>query len=209
MAGGRRSRPLALAALLLIACWCVGGAGARRSSTKPKSSGRTDPGTEGLAAARDLVAGERYEAAEEHIRGQLLLVPERGADELELLHGQALFELQRWGEAVLALRRASAPGASTRRPPPQLAFQRDLSDRLLAVPGSPPTVRQRAVRYLGVARQALTHTAFDSWAHAACQPPLVSPLTAGEGFRRPFPIAPALHKMLQQHSKHNHIPTST
>ena len=153
LATHRQGVVLSLVLVALFGCEWLG-VGARRHGSK--KSGRTAGRTDAPSSAQ---------------------VPQAGAaavSELQLLRGQALFELQRWGEAVLVLRRAAAPPTT-------------------------PTVAERAERYLGVARQALTHTMFDSLAHCACQPPLVPRLTDGEGFRRPFPLPPALHAMLQRH----------
>ena len=103
---------------------------------------------EEVVVARDLIARNRFDEAEHHIRAQLLLAAERrsrGIDELHMLHGLALFELTRWGEAVLALRRAVGGGSNQ-------------------------AVQARAEGYLAVASQAMTHTMFDTIAHSMLQP---------------------------------------
>ena len=98
-------------------------------------------------AARELIEKWQFDEAERHIERQLLNATERrlpGVDEMQLLHGLALFELTRWGEAVLALRRAKAGGSNQ-------------------------AIIKRAQGYLEIASKAMTHTMFDTIAHRTIQ----------------------------------------
>lgn len=73
---------------------------------------------------------KQYPEAEAHARRALEQASVSSSSDsasMQLLHGMSLFELQRWGEAVLALRRAAE------------------------MAGSRSTVGERARRYLGVA----------------------------------------------------------
>ena len=153
-------RPVRAIKLTLIAvcCWS-GGTTARRqpraqqqAAARPMGSGRGEGPA--VAAARKLVANKQWEEAETHTRLALDQLPAGSGEDaapLQLLHGQSLFELQRWGEAVVALQGAAASAS--------------------------PAISERAGRYLGVARQALTHSLFDLRAysepqqHRPCVPP--------------------------------------
>ena len=102
---------------------------------------------EEVRLARQLIEEKRFNEAEQHIRAQLPLAAgrrSRAVDELQMLHGLALFELTRWGEAVLALRRAVDGGSNQ-------------------------AVRARTEAYLAVASKAMTHTMFDTIAHRMLQ----------------------------------------
>lgn len=141
---------------MLIACAVIAAAvpltGARRRGRSKATS--TDQAATGLAVvpdevivARDLIDKKQFDEAERHIGSQLPIAIERrlpGVDELQLLHGLALFELTRWGEAVLALRRAKSGGSNQ-------------------------AIVTRAQGYLKIARQAMTHTMFDTIAHRTLQ----------------------------------------
>jgi hypothetical protein len=197
---GRILFSLVHATVLLL--WLCDGTIARRRGRSQTTAGNAPAvvPTE-VVAARELIEKNRFDDAERHIRAQLLVAAQKGSsreDELQLLHGLALFELTRWGEAVLALRRAARADTSNQ------------------------AVRARAQGYLEIASQAMTHTMFDTLAHRTmhqacaaywplvtrvrdgcatgeCQPELVAPLTSGKGFRRGLAITPALHGMLLRH----------
>lgn len=137
-------------ATVALVCLCDGTA-ARRRGRPPQATAatvHTDAAApavvpEEVRLARQLIEEKRFDEAEQHIRVQLPLAAgrrSRAVDELQMLHGLALFELTRWGEAVLALRRAVDGGSNQ-------------------------AVRARAEGYLAVASKAMTHTMFDTIAH--------------------------------------------
>jgi len=135
-------------ALVAVCCWS-GATTARRQPRAQQQAQQSSGGVSGrgeapvVAAARKLVANKQWEEAEDHTRLALGRLPGEDAAPLQLLHGQSLFELQRWGEAVVALQGAAA--------------------------SANPAVSERAGRYLGVARQALTHSLFDLRAYSESQ----------------------------------------
>ena len=183
-------RPVRAIKLTLIAvcCWSGGTTARRQQPRAQQSSG--GPGVSGrgeapaVAAARKLVANKQWEEAETHTRLALDQLPAGSGEDaapLQLLHGQSLFELQRWGEAVVALQGAAA--------------------------SANPAISERAGRYLGVARQALTHSLFDLRAYSESQqhtapavPPLLrqtGSLAEGDEFvSRAMPAAagPTIHR---------------
>ena len=159
-------------ALVAVCCWS-GATTARRQPRAQQQAQQSSGGVSGrgeapvVAAARKLVANKQWEEAEDHTRlalGRLPAASGEDAAPLQLLHGQSLFELQRWGEAVVALQGATASAT--------------------------PAVSERAGRYLGVARQALTHSMFDLRAYSESQQrtdPAVPPCCARPARSRSLP----------------------